>query len=857
MRFTSFYARGLIPFPGEVAIDFDALPGVLTAVVGGNGAGKTTLLEAMLAACTPGRACATRGSIGALAVHRDTEVRVGVVNGAPWSIRHRVDAVSSKGESEVFDAAGLMVLPSTKVSSFDEWARKTLPDPSVITASTVASQGSGGFLRMKPSERKGVLLRVLGHEKLEAYAQDARERARAARSAIDVLEARLQTEKRMAGVVDPDDDVGHKGAVGPAVFFERFVPGTIRTLATMVAAAEYEFGTARDNLAMAEVAAEVSAGKLIEVRAEVERATAHNAAAAEARATSDRAVADRDSAAGVVLELEGKLTALRLGLLDQAPAIRTAVARRQALETEIAALREKHAGLTAEHKAAVARQGDADMAVVAATRGVQAVEQRIAHEATRSRERAAYEAEVAKLPAAEVEVATFGEALAWAEDTLRRAQEASAALADQAIVGAEGRIEKLRGVLGEIVKGDAYAHDLAEEAIEVDDKAVDDAQRLPKERNEAASAIGKARVDLQMAKSRHGKAVDAARALHQSRERLAVMGPDEDHGPALAEAKATLGAKHEAVRAKAADVVRLADAIAEVTKDGQAKAKESGEVETVAARAAELDGAEALVAAYDRDLAVARDRLSSAEITLGGLPAAPAAIPVPPVGDLGKSDRELAMRVVEKRARVSDAERAVRQATDARARIEAIAADMTTEQDAFADWTRLGADLGRDGIQAAEVEAVGGELTAIANDLLHSCVSSRWTVQVETQKLDSTGKRLLEGCEVRVLDSADGHDKEGAQLSGGEGVIVGEAVSLAIAVLACRFWGIEGPSLIRDETGAALDVGMAPKYVAMLRRAAGAISASRVLIVSHDPAVQSLCDSRLHVEDGRVEVRAA
>lgn len=859
MRFIALHARGLIPFPGTVDVDFDAIPGILTAVTGKNGAGKTTLLE--LLAGSIRRQCPTRGSLGDLATTRDSCVEVGLVNGAPWRLKHRLDAVSGKGESEAFDATGAMVLPSTKVSDFTAWSTKHLPDPSVLFASTFAPQGSGGFLKMKPGDRKAVLLRVLGHEKLEALAQDARERARAAKAALDVLEARLRAEKRMAGVVESDDDVAHKGAVGPAVFIERFVPGTIRTLATMVAAAEHEFGTARDNLAMAEVAAESSAEKLTALRAQAERVVAHNADASRARAEAARIEAERDAAGTAVRTLEEKLAALRLGLLDQAEAIRCAATRARTVDAEIAALREKHATLTAELAAAVARRGDAEMAVGAATRTMQEVERKIAHEATRARERATYEAELAKLPEVEASAATLEAELAGAEDVLRRTQETSAALADRAIVGAEGRIEGLRAGLEEIKAiGDGPAVDcslIAVGALARDDKAILDAKRVPDERAAAAMAVGQARVDLQFAKSRHAKAIDAVRALHQTRERLAAMGPGEDHGPALAEAKAALEAKDEAVRTIAGDAVRLAEALATVTSDGQAKAKERTEVGTVAARMAELDGAEALRSAYEADLAAARARYTEAVAHAQDREEPPNDLPSVDVATAETADRELAMRVVEKRARVGDAERAVRLATEARARIEAIVAERSSAEEELADWTRLGADLGRDGIQAAEIDAVGGELTAIANDLLHTCVSTRWTVQIDTQKLASDGKRLLEGCEVRVLDTEDGHDKEGAQLSGGEGVLVGEAISLAIAVLACRYWGIEGPTLVRDETGAALDVGMAPRYVAMLRRAAGAIGASRVLFVSHDPAVQALADARLHVEDGRVTVEAA
>ena len=83
--------------------------------------------------------------------------------------------------------------------------------------------------------------------------------------------------------------------------------------------------------------------------------------------------------------------------------------------------------------------------------------------------------------------------------------------------------------------------------------------------------------------------------------------------------------------------------------------------------------------------------------------------------------------------------------------------------------------------------------------------------------------------------------------SGGEKTILGEAISLALSTLACRRSGVDRPTLVRDESGAALDADKAVAYVAMLRRAAEMIGADRVLLVSHAPKVQALCDARVEV----------
>ena len=59
--------------------------------------------------------------------------------------------------------------------------------------------------------------------------------------------------------------------------------------------------------------------------------------------------------------------------------------------------------------------------------------------------------------------------------------------------------------------------------------------------------------------------------------------------------------------------------------------------------------------------------------------------------------------------------------------------------------------------------------------------------------------------------------------------------------------GVCGPTIIRDETGAALDPVRGRAYVAMLRRAAEIVGASKVLFVSHSAELADLADGRIDV----------
>jgi DNA repair exonuclease SbcCD ATPase subunit len=201
------------------------------------------------------------------------------------------------------------------------------------------------------------------------------------------------------------------------------------------------------------------------------------------------------------------------------------------------------------------------------------------------------------------------------------------------------------------------------------------------------------------------------------------------------------------------------------------------------------------------------------------------------------------------------AESILKTATETAARVLELEKERDSLADDLADENLLAQSFGRDGLQALEIDAAGPELTATINDLLRSCIGSRWTVSIETTRMSADAKRTLEGCEVSVVDNEKGRITTGETLSGGQKVIISEAISLALTKLACQRSGISRPTLVRDESGAALSPVYAPKYMAMLRRAADLIDVSRIIFVSHDKEVQALADSEIHINtDGTITV---
>lgn len=198
---------------------------------------------------------------------------------------------------------------------------------------------------------------------------------------------------------------------------------------------------------------------------------------------------------------------------------------------------------------------------------------------------------------------------------------------------------------------------------------------------------------------------------------------------------------------------------------------------------------------------------------------------------------------------------AVTQLEELEARSAGERADLRAAERDLADWLLLERALGKDGIQALEIDAAGPEVAKLTNDLLEACWGAKFTIAFETlrEKVSEKGA-FTEVFDVRVFD--EGQERQVEALSGGEKVIVGEAVGLALAIFNSRRSGVRWRTLFRDETAGALYPETATAYVDMLRRAMALGGFEQVVFVTHQPELWERADARLVVKDGRVTLDA-
>jgi len=225
--------------------------------------------------------------------------------------------------------------------------------------------------------------------------------------------------------------------------------------------------------------------------------------------------------------------------------------------------------------------------------------------------------------------------------------------------------------------------------------------------------------------------------------------------------------------------------------------------------------------------------------------------PEPPdtadVSRLRALDRTLAGELAAARQRLETSQDAAATAKQAQAEIATLLEDLD-------DWQHLAKAFGKNGIQALEIDAAGPEVSALANELLHSCYGPRFTLSLETTALKADGKGSKETFDLRVIDSERGTEGDAGDLSGGEKVLVGEALALAIACFNARRSSIPMDDLFRDECAGALSAANAGRYVEMLRRALELGGFHRCFFIAHQPELWSYADARIRFEGGGCRV---
>jgi len=733
-----------------------------------------------------------------------------------------------------------------RVTEVDRELAAILPPLEVLLASNFACQSrEGSFFELPKAERKALFIELLGLAHLQEVAEAARAQgSRAAselerqRTALTVAEAQATRATELDRAIAEADGLARR--------------------------AQHELATAEAACVAAQTEHTAAAATVAERRAQADAAAAEHerltSTAEAARQTLETVDASREGLRSLLDDAEeirrcaaeaGHLTVEIAGAESQRRQVQAEIepllVQQAPLAEQLATLREQYRILAAAKNAAdeaaarIATAGDLRAAEAAAQEALAGARAAVARQQTElAQADAAAEAEaqgVARRAALTAEAESIaGRRSAVATIDLAHPMCSACPLT----ADAQGAIARLDAIATEIATLPA-----GEAARAARDRARERLQTLAQAAEQAADAAG--------------QAAAAAAAQQADRERAAQADlAAEELGAITAaggEVKAQLAAVDAAIETARARLTTIDEKLTILTGAREV-------VAPTAARLAELQVAEERRAALER---------TASEATRAGQAAidALAALPNPDVAGAEEARDLAAVRLASEqgaverlRAVIAPALEAAQKARGEREAVgdaQARADQASAAADALAceagDFAHLDRAFGRDGIQALEIDAAGPAVTALANDLLTACYGPRFQLRLDTTEPGKKKGVIKEVFDVTILDAEA--RREGKRGSGGEQVILDEALRLAIAIFNAQRSGAQIRTLWRDETAGALSPENASRYVQMLRRARQLGAFSHVLFVSHAEAVWSQADTKVFVAGGTVTMDAA
>jgi exonuclease SbcC len=182
--------------------------------------------------------------------------------------------------------------------------------------------------------------------------------------------------------------------------------------------------------------------------------------------------------------------------------------------------------------------------------------------------------------------------------------------------------------------------------------------------------------------------------------------------------------------------------------------------------------------------------------------------------------------------------------------VETELAEARLERD---DFDYLAKAFGPDEIQLCEIQSAGPGVSAIVNDLLEGCFDNKFEVRFRTQRPKADGRGFVDDFDIEVRNKTLDRACLADELSGGQFVLVNEAVNLGIAIYNMRQGeGIRYETLFRDETVGALDAKNAKEHVRMLRHAMEIAAFHQVIFICPSALSLGVRARILEVRDGQV-----
>jgi DNA repair protein SbcC/Rad50 len=865
MRLKHLKLKDLGRFQGIVEIPFSELPDGIIAFVGPNGSGKTTLLETTGPAAMfrewPTRMdaqtqrspapflymCHARDSFLDLTFdHAGQEVRILLRGDRSYS--------GGRGKQEGFVwVDGRPVVTSGKTGEFDAWISANLITRPMLYSNLFTVQKEsllndvGSFGRMKKAARSSFFAEMLGCDHLQEKADTCGQVLAVLQPALDRVREQLDGfDYKAAQIADLEQKIADLSTdiETQAAKLEQATQASETAAAEQQAAAAkaHEAKTQLEQLAQLRQDIAAKEGRLETIRSEIKKGQDY-------LEKNKEHPSDPDEAQRKLEEVERDLEQWRQS-------------RSEVLQ-QLTSAKQDHA-YTSDRLAGTKAQAEQNERELAAAQTAAA--------------------ELADLQGGSESIETIDARIADLEQQIGDLKETETALLDKLTKRgfAEGKRDLLRetieeakrqaGLLGEVPcegKGKFSACELLTGAQDNKTKLADlkpkletleaeiaaigepapELQKTQAAKSEAVAKLDKARVDGNAARQLQ---VDGAALrvkaekipeLEQTKEKLATdCAATEKHlqtrADQIAEALQTSAQALSAVQAKEADqqnlreAVKVAGYINRATQEIEDRTERATDLET------ELGSLRSRVPAELPDQEAADQIHNEAKkTTADSLQAVETARRIKTAGETN-------------RAQLQGRVRQIGDVVAEQAKAEKLAAELRLELGA---WSMLRSALGRDGIQILEIDAAGPKVSEIANALLAETYGERFQIRIttlEARKNPRPGESQYKDVfSLRVMDNDSGREELLESLSGGEEVILADALKDSLAIYMNQ--QLAGPlqTMWADESGAALDENHRASFFDRKRRAMKMNGIRQFFIVSHDRDVWENADAIVRVDE--------
>ncbi len=807
MRLEKLTFRGITRFSNTVEIDFASIPSGLVAIQGGNGSGKTTTMEAIHAALY--REFPSRG--GNLAEHcngRDAFIDLLFSWGGNYRSLVKIDAEKKTQEAYLYQGGDAIV--SGKVRDFDAKVSDLFVSRSVFLASALSAQNkAGNFIDLPKGEKKDFFARMLGLELYQRMAEISKDKAN-------------ESEKLAVASEQSFRDREVRVAELPALQ-ERLLEVESAIIEQNDIKAKY---TERHEHSISEEArVENAARRRSEITSQISEIQ-HEIHVIEAK------IAKNDEAAANNRRVLENAEAIKKAMFD----VDVLSADIEGKKFEIAEIEKERESFDVSMDNARTIQANADRLESEAREMEQVFEKEKADRLARLEKQLSdlnltMTAKIGELNRAKSVLSSM-ESLV---DSLRKTSEkAKRATCGDAIMSCE----MAQDVAASINNLPANEKKIEEKKAEIKNILAElEEHRIERDRIEVVKS------DVSALKPEQGG------AAHSKRE------------DAVAQRKAAeeIEKEAQASKLKISNLLGInRSRLSEMENDIATKRKIASEfprIETAERRLEELAEERK---AHEEEKASKETRLSGLKEELSSLPDPMDKLSILAAKKqaeemIAMAESEIAKLVGENGGLTSR----ISELSEIRDLLEKERPAIEKIRNSISDWQHLAQAYGPNGVQALKIDAAGPEVSSIVNDLLFECFGDRFSVSIQTMRPKADGKGYVETFDLQVLDNE--RQREGAllTLSGGEKVIVNEAVGLGLAIFNARRSGKKIETLLRDETSGALDPVNAERYVHMLRKALHLGGFHHVIYIAHQPEVWEAADTVIKVRDGEIEVDRA